>query len=104
MFTHISFFLVQVYANKRAKIFALLSHIGLEVVEGLLQTLDDRMTLVTVRNYLRLKQGEVWTAIDLELQCEGVQPVEVSARMQVQGGRSNIYIYIFRSCIHSVMA
>ncbi len=68
---------LQLFTNKRAKIFALLSRLGLEELAGTLTSVEDQVTLIAIRNYLRLKRGEVWTEIEIELETEGVQPVEV---------------------------
>eukprot|EP00047_Mylnosiga_fluctuans_P008885 m.9221 g.9221 ORF g.9221 m.9221 type:complete len:830 (-) comp2377_c0_seq2:738-3227(-) len=70
-----------VFENSRAKIYSLLNRMGLDSLASTLPSSRDRITLVAVCNYLRLKRGEVWIEIEQELQKEGVQPVEVDAEL-----------------------
>lgn len=71
----------EVFTNKRAKIFALLCRMDLDAVASGLARAEDRVTLVTVQSYLRLKRGEVWTEIEIMLESEKVQPVETDGEL-----------------------
>lgn len=71
----------EIFTNKRSKIFTLLHRMGIEAVAAGLRRAEDRVTLVTVGDYLRLKRGEVWTEIEMELQRDGLQPVETDAEL-----------------------
>jgi hypothetical protein len=50
---------------------------GLDALDAVLPAMTDRVTLVAVRAYLRLKRGEVWAELEQELHRDGVLPVEV---------------------------
>ena len=63
---HASPAVVDVWENKRAKIYSLFCKIGFADLKGL--SVEDRVTLAVVERYLDFKVGEVWSEVMEELE------------------------------------
>eukprot|EP00048_Salpingoeca_helianthica_P024624 m.33867 g.33867 ORF g.33867 m.33867 type:complete len:836 (+) comp9495_c0_seq1:54-2561(+) len=75
----------EVFENRRGKLYALVGRAGAAGVTDP----ADRVTAVAVAHYLRLKRGEAWTEIRLELASEGVAPTEADAALLGQMEAAN---------------
>ena len=64
----------EVSSTQRSKVYALLSKTGWEAYPGLSAT--DRVTIESIRAYLKLKLGEIWQEIQANLEADQVIPTE----------------------------